>query len=255
MKRMKRILAVVLASALCLCLTGCQALKDMRAAHAVWQEDDSIYYNGNVYKPLASTSEDLNMYGGECKEIYVTKSDVPVLLSPMIGSSCDISENEVFIFGYHLIPPSGISLLDPNEVSEVIYCRADHFDAVSRRLEEGFEAAKYSYEYYDWDRDKDKSIHYTLTAQEKQAVDTVLATEIPDKMLEDMYFDYDYIIELYGCSEDDLFCRHLMSIQMFDDNYYIMVGDLYYVVPDQYAADFAGIFKAEIAADSYWEEY
>ena len=75
-KRSKRIFCLLTAIVLCFSLTACNELDEMRATHAIKQEDGSILWNGHTYRALEE-------YYGECKidydkTVYVTDPEVPL---------------------------------------------------------------------------------------------------------------------------------------------------------------------------------
>jgi hypothetical protein len=77
MKKSKRWIALLLALLLCTSLCGCRELEDMRATHAVWQEDGTILWDGVVYRELQNVPEEYQHYVNGT--IFVTETDVPVL--------------------------------------------------------------------------------------------------------------------------------------------------------------------------------
>ena len=91
MKKMKRWIALLVALLMCLSLCGCQALDDMRATHAVYQEDGSILWNDVVYRKLENVDQiDVLDVSYDYAWIYVTESDVPVLLINWFGEEFDV---------------------------------------------------------------------------------------------------------------------------------------------------------------------
>ena len=87
MKKWVRIIALILTIFLCLPLTGCNALDEMRQQQGIWQDDGTIIWNGSEYKWLNTNELSLNLERDEeYSHAYITKPDVPVLLSSSIAA-------------------------------------------------------------------------------------------------------------------------------------------------------------------------
>lgn len=98
MKKYAKIIALILSVfTLCTILCSCDALDEMRSKHALWQEDGTILYNGNTYVKIENYSN-LN-YELSTSTVYVTKENVPTLLSSKFGSYCRITKDNVIIYG------------------------------------------------------------------------------------------------------------------------------------------------------------
>ena len=96
MKTVKKLICLLLCFIICFSLCSCNFLDEMRKEQAFWGENDTIIYDGNVYKKLSQNQyfkpeTDTEIY------LHVTEKDVPVMLSEMLGDSGHISKNSLFI--------------------------------------------------------------------------------------------------------------------------------------------------------------
>ena len=187
---MKRIFAVFLVVCLLCSLSGCVALDEMRKSQAFLQADGDIVWQENTYRLLPEAEELFPELNYE-NQLAVTAPDVPLLLSVFLfEKQCFASKDGKFL-----------QLLDGE-----LYCRADAYEEISRRLREGFEPEIYCYFYdvYDeenWDFTEEK---YVLTAEQVQAVETVCSSVEPYSAGELGRPEAVHSVYLYGCSGDML---------------------------------------------------
>lgn len=233
MKKWKRWIAVALATLLCFSLCGCSELEQMRAEHAVWQEDGSILWNGAVYRELELNDSNRELdFAYDYVTIYVTEPDVPVLLSEMFGDGMDVCANGTLIKFYDY----------RNDYRYKLYCREDAYDEMVNKLENGVNMNTYLY--YYWDYDRQESVPYYLTEEQSYAIHTVLTTVIPVPIE-----DFSELIEdelyLYICDDSRLFEQDTGKwLSITESRYCISLYDEIYAVPVEYAAIFTEIWKA-----------
>ncbi|MBQ9860468.1 MAG: hypothetical protein IJO76_07345 [Clostridia bacterium] len=245
MKRTKRIIALLLAVVLCLPFTGCRALDTMRQEQAFRQEDGSILWSGAVYRPLSNYG-DLNFpWEADIPTVCVTKPDVPVLLSNILGDSMEVYHDGLFLKGetFHYDVDSGV------------YCRADRYEEMVSRIAAGYETEIISYDYEKYDEEEwFVNATYTLTEEQAAAALEVYETVIPTTPQDGMEFISDYCISLYGGSKDGLFSRYLFDIELAGSTYYVTewLGDdggyLLYRVPEEKVPVFAALMNPMIEA-------
>ena len=162
MRKCKRWIAVLLISVMCLSLCGCQDLEDMRAAHARWQDDGSILWNGDTYRELENVPEEMQIYVGQL--IHLTDADVPVLLSETFGSWLEVDA-------------SGVLLQRYANGKEHYYCRDDQYDEIAEYLSAGIGYDSYFYNYWDYRMDDlSAKLFYYLTDEEYDVMETLQAT-------------------------------------------------------------------------------
>ena len=217
MKQCKRWLAVLLVVALCLPLCGCQMLEDMRAAHAVWQEDGSILWNGNVYRLLRNVSEK-SLVLLEDGNVWVTEADVPVLLSETLGD-------------YGRVSHSGALILTYDHDGETLYCREDRYDFMAEYLKDP-KLTTYYYAY--WDYDSAEQCYYYLSEQQGHILDQLVKSLEFVETYKEFYSDFednDFGVWLDKCDDERI---------VGDDEVLKIVrkgGVFYLVTPDEYIAE------------------
>ena len=215
MKKLIRITALILSVLLlCAVFTGCDELDRMKKAHAVKNENGNILLNGNEYKQVsfASRTSLFNFDLVPCSEIYVTEPDVPVLLSEGFYEYFgDVSEDGKYLYIYNV------------DYNSVPYCRTDEYDNLIERLEAPFEpeVLAYPYSYYDYDNDEEINGSYVLTEDEQKAVEQVMLSVEPVQLEGYGYSEYDAddYIYIYECSEDLIFNRIAMILEVKNGRY------------------------------------
>lgn len=238
MKKSARIIALVLSLVtLCLSLSSCDFIDKMRENQGFWNEDGSIKWNGETYKLLPKCEYFAPEVEGSDNVIYVTESDVPVLLTNFYGEDFLLSKNGIFLMNE-----------DPLYVSTDIYCRSDKYDETVAYLKTPGILSEYCYIYYAYNDDNVyEERRYQLTESEKAAVTSVLKAN-PTKGTDENPEDYEYIIDLWLCSKDMLFMRdlncsiliqkggsYLLSVEKQDGD---ALSTYYYSVPDSMNATF-----------------
>lgn len=217
MKKAKRLAVVLLTVLMCLSLCGCQNLEDMRAAHAFWQEDGSILWDGNVYQPLTTASEKMGIILGE-DVVWVTEEDVPVLLSEVFGEFCRASR-------------SGAILITYGHNGETLYCREDMYDFMTEHLENP-ELTTYYYTY--WDYESSEECFYYLSEVQGNTINRLITTLDFTSMNEDFYYAFegnDFLVSLNKCDDEHLFSESdVLEIARKD-------GTVYLITPDGHIAE------------------
>ena len=254
MKKIIRVTALIVSVILlCSLFTGCDMLDEMRRAHAVKDENGNILLNGNEYKyvPFASLTSLFNFEIIATRDIYVTEPDVPVLLSEGFyeNSGC-VSEDGKYICIY-----------DENYDS-IYYCRTDVYDTLIERLETPFEPEVLAYPYYYYDYENDEEIYgnYTLTEEERKAVEDVLRSVEPVQLENYSAYDSESYCILYECSEDLIFNRMVFGIEYKNGRYAVTrdIGNTItevHRVPDELESMFAGIMASQFAADDIYLDF
>lgn len=229
-KTVKRIVALLLVTVLCLGFTGCKELDRARAHHAFLQEDGSLLLDGVTYVPLPYCEELTPPMGENVEVVTVTKPDVPVLLK------------NAFAEGYFLINEERTLLGDAG----VYYCLEEEAAQLTARIMEGFTPEVIAYT-YPTVRDKHWiEATYTLTEVQKNAVRHVLASVSPR---EAEYLSADMAVILWERSADGWFGRELCELYAYNGLYSLVVWDKegmqsVYDVPHEMNDVFAGILSA-----------
>ena len=237
-KKGKRWIAALLMVLLCLSLCGCQKLEDMRAKHAVWQEDGSILWDGNMYRPLTAFSEKTGLIL-EDGVIRVTEADVPVLLSDEFGEYCRVSR-------------SGALLITRGHAGETLYCREDLYEFMAEHLKEP-ELTTYFYTYFN--PDTNVYDYYYLSEQQGDTIDKLVLNLDFSAMEEEFYYtleDNDFALTLGKCDDARWLSEdYAVQIARNDGVFYVIMPDGYIAeVPSRYDDDLKSIanvyFNAEV---------
>lgn len=255
MKKLKRLLCLTLIIALCLSLGGCRQLDAMKSRHATWMDNGNILWNDHVYIPLYTDAtvgdyeyaEELNWEGSEV--IYVTKPDVPVLLSKRLGTN-----------GY---PGAGGMLLEVNsyivtlhnpeeyEYINTIYCRADMHNWALDALQNGYEIQEYGYYFYDYETGEET--RGSFTNAQRQAIEDTLHNVTPADSYQNEHYDYyDHSLTISAYSTAHLFSQALGEL-FYNNGQYCIEQSAYdddgnysgktYAIPKKYNALFEELFK------------
>lgn len=230
MKKTKRWTAIVLVVLMCLPLCGCQMLDDMRATHAFLQDDGSVLWDGNVYRVLVLTDEmaEVDLIPDR-KALNVTKADVPVLLSGLLGQEFNVYNNGVLL-----------ELYTWDSYERVLYCREDQYDAMTEALAKEFVLDTFYYEYYD--SENGDYVRYYFSDEQFELVQKILSDELPLPMSDDFYVtmdEDDYTVYLSGCDADRFKTQeYMLEIVVTDAGYYLVTEDHAYIVPSVYKAEF-----------------
>lgn len=223
MKKTKRWIAFLLVFALCLPLCGCSNLDEMRAAHAFWQKDGSVLWNGNVYRLIEDVPEDLAILYGQ-QEVYVTQADVPVLLSQMMGDCFSVVADETMLWSHGW------------DGGRVFYCREDVYDFMTEHLKNP-SLTTYYYTYWA-DTDADEAYYYLSEAQ-GNTIDELIATldfVVLDETFYHAFEANEFCLTLGKCDEEHLFSNdYVVEIAWKDGLYYIISPNEYIAeVPNEY---------------------
>lgn len=255
MKKMKRLLCLTLALALCLSLGGCRQLDDMKSRHATWMDNGNILWNDNVYIPLYTTStagdyeyvEELNWEDSEV--IHVTKPDVPVLLSERLGTNGYTGAG-----GMLLEVNSYVVTLHNAEEYEYVntfYCRADMYNWALDALQNGYEIQEYGYYFYDYETGEET--RGGLTNAQRQAIEDTLHNVTPMDSYRNEHYDYyDHSLTISAYSTAHLFSQAIGEL-FYNNGQYCIEQSAYdddgnysgktYVIPKKYNALFDELFK------------
>lgn len=207
MKKMFRQFAAILALlAISFCLVGCDALDAMREAHAVYTSMEPPYaisYKGATYRALSCPQiADKGIAWAEWR-VFVTKPDVPVLLSQQVGTRFGIDAEEKFLTNY----------------GDIVYVREDIYDAAEAELKMEDPYTKVSLRWVD---EEHRAHVYDLTEEEKKILRDILAGEPQTESGE--YYVEDSRTVIYQ-SETGLFYQEEHSIIKNKEGYFIRAYD------------------------------
>ncbi len=225
MKNKTKLLVIILALIMmCVSFTGCAELDQMREQHATWTvagDTDSITYKGVEYKKLPNLQGETFYNIDGSLPIYVTDSDVPVLLSQYC-TSLSISINGNFIVGY--VGETSDNVAEYGYIGadvESTYCKAELYDEIVEKSNSDINYTNYAYSYYS-EEDFDSFELYYLSAEESDAIDKVVK-EVEPVENSNIYETGYFLLNLVEISDDELFSRY--SYEIYGDehgNYYVV---------------------------------
>ncbi len=264
MKNVKRILLCLLVVCLlCTTLTGCQALDEARASQGFWIKPGESFRVGEVTYQRLPESEALEYltvpYDHDAASIYVTESDVPVLLSALMGTEFYPStDRRLMVAAYS---DYGDYEAHFSETSLGYYCRSELYAELVQQLQKGFEPVGLCCTYIRWDAETGEQVEetYRLTAPQTAAIRALLAQErsyVPQMM----YTSYDYSLTLNECSEDMLLQKPLVFLCCMGEEYFLNGtdddGEWIINVSAEYLSVAQSLMAPEIAAyESYEDEW
>lgn len=245
-KYLKRILVLLMVSACIFAVSGCAALDEMRQNQAFFNEDGDILWNGNSYKKLPHCDY-LTVEIDYSTDIYVTDSDVPVLLSDA--------------FSHMRLSPTydGILLKDYREMDSY-YCIDTVYADLTARISAPFKPDKvcYLYSQYNEETEEFEYRYYILSQAQLDVLTLVTETTVPMVIGNGWVLNYQYPISLLECSEDMLLQRELLTIALSNGTYYILrdasEGTQAFKVPEAHTAVFEEITKDYLTAEGYYED-
>ncbi len=240
-KVLKIFVSCVIVVSLCLTLTGCNMLDEMRASQGFWQKDATIKFRGAKYLPLpACNALDPNW---SLDIMYVTQPDVPVLLSEIFGDMLDVSED------YTLLCVS-------TEENVITYCREDRYEEILSKITNGVECNTYCYEHIEYDETtwETNYSYRKFTKAENDAINQVFAKTKPQVMEFSASLDYNKALWVEKRSDDMLFYEDTFSIMEINDKYLIVIETKDDMSVYQVEKSLKPIFK-EMFSKYYNEEF
>ncbi len=252
MKKMKRFVALLAALILvCLSATGCNAIDEMRAHHGVYAENGDVIMVGDTQYRLLPDNRYLAPSNADPDPIYVTDKDVPVLLSSRLGVT------------FHSFN-DGLLLQSSAYGEERYYCRADKYDELAVRLEEGFNPTGYCYRYsvYNTETYEYEEHTYRLTKEQEAVIRDIVTNNTGVIRDVNERYNNDYSIMLYACSDDMLLQDYEFTIEKKQGYYYHLIEydditntDIAYFVPYEQYTVFDAIFKSKLDAEKIEDDY
>lgn len=243
MKRFFRATAFVVALIMVMMtFTGCNALDAMRQSHAFYTEDGNILFEGNEYVIFEYEGEIFPMISSSVQCIYVTESDVPVLLSQMLGDELQYSDDKVF-------------LVCSEYMEDTYYCRKDVYDEYMEMISQ-LDYTKYCYSYTVEIEYEETDMIYVLEEDEAAAIDYVINETEAITMPDGASFDYDVSVGIEAATDDLIFRKEKCTVIRANRNYYIETvseenGDtVFYAVPEELEDAFDGIIECYLDSRS-----
>ena len=234
----KKLVAVILTVLICLSLCSCSMLDQMKEEQAFYLTDDrtEIIWKGVTYKYIPIKDEILGEYGPGGS---ITTSDVPVLLSGMLGNSFGVVEPHGLIYG-----------------NGMYYCKEDEYDYYMTFLA-NYNKDKYAYRTEEIIGTNAYRSHLNIVD-----VDTVKAIEeiLAFHKVEDFNYRTSWLFSIYTCEDTGTFydyCFEVVEVKGEAGSYYFQYdnkinGEEYYKVPEQYKPLFDKIYDDIQTKDKFW---
>lgn len=235
MKKITRILSLIVLLGIFLSLSGCSYLDKLRASRASLTEDGTIQlHDGAEYIALPECPELAPDFSGDTIIYIVDDEELPLLLTNLYGTSGYKSKNGQFVRAY-----------TGHSYELQYYCRSDLYDSIRERMRTGFAPEFYCYSYFD--AEHRETVLYTLTAQQADALEYILANEKPERLPVDVRLDYEHQIDLYHYSSDYVFRKDAVDICYARGRYYVVKNiDTVYDVPLDLVPIFVAIMEKEM---------
>lgn len=226
MKKITRFLSLIVLLGILMSLCGCSYLDELRATRATIVEDGAIrLVDGTEYYLLPENEHFSPDFTNDAIIYAVEDEDVPLLLIDLFGDHGYKNQDGQFLKMYL----TG---------STQYYCRADSFDSMLARMNSSFTPELYCYDYYDSEIYEYQL--YTLTPQQAEAVESVLADQEPYALPTGAKLDYEYRINLYRYTSDYLFRQKSVDICYKDGTFYLVEnGNMIYTVPNSLYVTFS----------------
>lgn len=220
---MKKLISAVMCLLICLSLSSCKELDELRDKHAFFN-NRSIMYDDKLYKVLV-TYEGLNFNFAGAEYINVTDPDVPVLLS------------ETFNFHYYINDDKTIIHSD---YYDEWYVREDKYSEFENKIKNGVNYSEVGFEYYNASLGDDDE--YILNESEKKTFMSLME----GKTVSENFEVYQELF-LFEQSSDRLF-RH-------NDYYVVMRTDKGYYIRVNINRSTDEIYKSNDAADKMFDAF
>lgn len=233
----KKLALVLLIVLICLSLCSCSMLDEMKEQQAFYLNDErtEILWNDVVYK---SIPVDDNILGDFRMGGYMTKSDVPVLLSGLFGSSFTVVEPYGIIHG----------------VNNMYYCKADEYDYYMTMLA-NYNKDKYAYRTEEILGPNSYRAHLNIVDTETvKAIEEILAFH----KVENFNLQTSWMYSIYTCEDTGTFYDYCFEVvEVRGDGYYFQYenkinGEEHYKVPEEYKPLFDKIYDDIQTKDKYW---
>lgn len=228
-KKIKTISLVLMVCIVSTALSGCFSLQELKEKQANMDDEGNICV-GN-YKYIAiEAGEELNPDFDEFNEVYISDEEIPLLLTPEMGSSYTISDDGIFIEGY-----------------KGYYCREDKYEEVSSALSKKYTVKGYKYGYHNFE--KDKLCDEEMSAESVQTIKTILSKVKGEKNGETLYDQYETSCTIYSYGESKYLTREEFAIEFCKDKIYFVkyIDDdgsiIVYDIPNNYHSQLREMFK------------
>lgn len=223
MKKKSKILSLIIAIiVLCVSFSGCISVKDMREQQAYFSGND-IVCDGITYKMLSNVPEGVYP-SGDIQELYLTKKDVPTLLSQIF-----VDDN----FTYGITKDKNfITVVNTN----TLYCREDMFDDIQSKIDNNEILYTNDYTYDIWI--EGKFLSTPISTDIIKTIEQVISTgkeisKFPSKAYDSRY-SIGITANLYGNLETTVYYIYATEKDAYieDTSNVGIVNSKYYKIPE-----------------------
>lgn len=264
-KTIKSVLAVLVVFSVCLSLCSCNWLDEMKSDQAFFNEDKTcINFGENTYSLLPdSYGTDYINLGFEYEYIYVTESDVPVLLMSIFGEYADVKSDQTIL-----------GIIDDTDYTTKYYCRDDIYhdvlEVVSAKSHDNYCVEIYKEYIEDEETGEITEINngyaddgyyfnstftyeYVILEDEiKDVINDIISEGTPVSQSEaDINWDNVGCVEIYQCDDNTLVV--IPSVTLYYGYYgrpcYLGVGDasmLYYPISNEYMTQIEALYNLTV---------
>lgn len=224
MKKKSKILSLIIAIiVLCVSFSGCISVKDMREQQAYFSGND-IVCDGITYKMLSNVPEGVYP-SGDIQELYLTKKDVPTLLSQIF-----VDDN----FTYGITKDKNfITVVNTN----TLYCREDMFDDIQSKIDNNEILYTNDYSFDRWI--EGKFLSTPISTDIIKTIEQVISTGKEIKSLNRIALEYDEALgitaNLHGNLKKDMYHLHIYKAKngvYLEYNKEGRVNSKYYKIPE-----------------------
>lgn len=226
MKTAKKLLCLLLCFVICFSLCSCNFLDEMREKQAFWGKNDTIIYQGKIYKKLTQC-QFFDPENDTEKYLRITKKDVPVMLSDTLGDSAEIFKD------------NSIISLNKNNYDEYngyyyndYYAREDVYESLEKRINslDYFDGYAFEYTVYEENERLDYEIADTkwqmISSEANDTLDFLF--EIGGGAYVDpSYVEEYYLMDIYQVSKDFNFKKNCGSLYNTPSGIYFSTFDEY----------------------------
>lgn len=194
----KRIISVVLLICLCLSLSSCAQLDELRASTA-YEAPGGITFRGANYMSIGERASKIGFLKAD--SIYVANQDVPILLVPIFTNQNRTVSKD-------------LSVIKGNQ----LYVKDGEVERINALLETEF--TQYAAHYYN-EYEKKYDL-WLLDSEFCDMINKTIATATP-KEFDKADDDYRYITQIYDCDKDAVFTKstYILYQDIQTKNYFL----------------------------------
>ena len=212
----KKALVCILVAGICLSLSSCKYIDEMRKSHAVFvnEEKTQIMLNSNLYKEVDGRWIMDVQPLGEIGTVHLTEKDVPVLLSREKGEWCDSKLDDRLISYNECIEEEN----EYDDYKEHLYCREDYIEEFNR-LKKEIALDSYCIEKFN---ENYEIVPTLLTKTQTEAIESVLKTYAVKMDYDTCYNLFEHSETVYKCNSDATWGTDFLLVHKSEEGDYYL---------------------------------